>query len=136
MKKLFVIFCFFSLAATCQNQKKTTKENPCDPTIICTMEFKVIKLEIVDSEGNPVQLDEYYTEIEDKKIIVDKDLIGNPNGIYPVASDDEMDKVSFEGDKLTFIGLLNGEKVVKHTLVIGKDCCHIQLIKGEQKIEL
>ncbi|WP_375578826.1 hypothetical protein ABWH96_17650 [Marivirga tractuosa] len=136
MKNLFIIFCFFSLAATCQDQNKSAKDNPCEPDIICTMEFKVLKLQILDQEGNPVQLDSYYTEFQDFNVTIDEELTQLEEGFYPIATDGEMDSVNFEGREATFFGIKNGDTIVKHKVVIGKDCCHILLIEGEQKITL
>lgn len=124
------------MAATCQDQNKSIKDNPCDPDVICTMEFRVIKLQIQDKDGNPVQLDSYYTEFKDFNVTIDEELTQLEEGFYPVATDGEMDSVSFEGMEVTFIGIRNGSKVVKHNMIIGKDCCHIQLIEGEEKITI
>lgn len=136
MKNLLIIFCFFSLAATCQDQNTSNKDNPCDPDVICTMEFRVIKLQIQDQDGNPVQLDSYFTEFKDFNVTIDEELTQLEEGFYPVATDGEMDSVSFEGMEVTFIGTRNGSKVVQHKMILGKDCCHIQLIKGEEKITI
>ncbi|SMG28498.1 hypothetical protein SAMN05661096_01712 [Marivirga sericea] len=139
MKNLFLIFCFFSLAATCQDQNSTSvdsKENPCPPDVICTMEFRVLKLQIVDQSGSPVQLDSYYTEFSDFNVTIDEELTQLEEGNYPVATDGEMDSVDFEGKVVTFIGIKNGSKIVEHKMVIGKDCCHIILVEGEQKITI
>jgi hypothetical protein len=139
MKNLLIIFCFFSLAATCQDEgsnSNDSKENPCPPDIICTMEFRVLKLQIVDQEGNPVQLDGYYTEFRDFNVTIDEELTQLEQGVYPIATDGEMDSLDFDGQDATFIGFKNGAKVVEHKMVIGKNCCHILLIEGEQKITI
>jgi hypothetical protein len=136
MKNLLIIFCFFSLAATCQDQNKIDKDNPCDPDVICTMEFRVIKLQILDQDGNPVQLDSYYTEFKDFNVTIDEELTQLEEGFYPVATDGEMDSVSFDGMEVTFIGNRNGSIVVQHKMIIGKDCCHIQIVEGEEKITI
>tara|TARA_R110002012_G_scaffold252147_3_gene430849 strand:+ start:64012 stop:64392 length:381 start_codon:yes stop_codon:yes gene_type:complete len=124
------------MAATCQDQNKSNKDNPCDPDVICTMEFRVIKLQIQDQHGNPVQLDSYYTEFKDFNVTIDQELTQLEEGFYPVATDGEMDSVSFEGKTVIFVGVKNGEKVVTQEMLIGKDCCHILLVEGVEKVTI
>lgn len=139
MKNFLVLFCFISMAATCQ--KNTTKSQdstrePCDPTIICTMEFKIIKLQITNESGEPVVLDDFYTQMEGEQLVIPKDLYELKNGKYPVATDAQMKDLDFEGNKLFFVGFHDGKEVVRHQMIIGKDCCHIQHIEGEQTIKI
>lgn len=136
MKNVLIILCFISMAATCQDQNKSVADNPCDPDVICTMEFRVIKLQILDRDGMPFQLDSYYTKFADFNLTINEELTQLEEGYYPIATDGEMDSVSFEGQKVTFVGIKDGTKLVEHEMVIGKDCCHIILVKGEDKIEL
>lgn len=135
MKNLLVIFCFISMAATCQdkNSKSQDKKNPCDPNIMCTMEFRIIDLEIRDNAGEAIILDEFYSEVDGEKIEIPDDVYELNDGFYPVATDGQMEVLDFDGNEVTFYGMLNGETVVKHKMIIGKDCCHIQLVEGEQK---
>lgn len=137
MKNPLVIFCFISMAATCQDKNSKTqdkKENPCDPGIMCTMEFKIIELEIKNNEGEPIILDEFYSEVDGEKIEIPQDVYELKDGFYPVATDGQMKVLNFDGDKVVFIGIISGKKVVEHEMVIGKDCCHILHVEGEKKI--
>ena len=135
MKNLFILFCFISMAATCQDKNsKDKKENPCDPYIMCTMEFRIINLEIRSDAGEAVILDEFYSEINGDKIEIPDDVYQSKDGFYPVATDRQMKVLDFEGNEIVFFGLIEGEIVVEHKMTIGKDCCHIQLIDGEEKI--
>ena len=139
MKNLLIIFCFISMAATCQDknsQTKDQKENPCDPDIMCTMEFRIIDLKVLNESGEVIILEEFYTEIDGEKIEIPEDVYEASSGSYPVATDGHMKKIKFEGSNVVFIGLKNNEIVVKHTMIIGKDCCHIQLVEGDQEIVL
>ena len=139
MKNLLVIFCFFSLAATCQDQNSDSKDsnkNPCSPDIICTMQFKIINLEIENGEGEPIVLDEFYSKIDDKTIEIPYDVYELKEGLYPVVTDGQMAALEFEGTEIIFFGLINGETVVEHKMTIGKDCCHIELLDGDKKIIL
>ena len=140
MKNLLMLFCFVSMAATCQDNNKSStqdkKENPCDPDIMCTMEFRIINLEIRDKAGEAIILDEFYSEIDGEKIEIPDDVYEPNNGIYPVATDGQMDVLDFDGNEVIFYGMLNGKNVVEHKMVIGKDCCHILLVEGEKKITI
>lgn len=139
MKNLLILFCFFSMAATCQDNNSDStdsKENPCPPDIICTMEFKIINLEIISKSGKPIILDEFYITIENTKIEIPDDVYESKDGIYPVATDGQMEHLDFDGNEVSFFGLIVGETVVVHKMIIGKDCCHIQLVEGEEKITL
>lgn len=139
MKNLLMLFCFISMAATCQDNNsgaKNKKENPCDPDIMCTMEFRIINLEITDNEGKVIVLDDFYSEIDGEKIEIPDDVYESKNGIYPVATDGQMDVLDFDGNEVIFYGIINGETVVEHKMKIGKDCCHVLHIEGENKITI
>jgi len=127
------------MAATCQDNNSSTqdkKENPCDPDIMCTMEFRIIDLEIKNDGGDAIILDEFYSEIDGEKIDIPDDVYESKNGIYPIATDGQMEVLDFDGSEVIFYGLINGETVVEHKMIIGKDCCHILLVEGEKKITI
>ncbi len=139
MRNLFILFCFISMAATCQDNKSKTQdkdENPCAPDIMCTMEFKIIDLEIKNSAGEAIVLDKFDTEIDGEEIEIPTDVYELSNGSYPVITDSQMKDLDFEGKKVVFFGLINGKIEVEHQMIIGKDCCHIQLVKGETNITI
>lgn len=139
MKNLLILFCFISMAATCQDKSSNSQsqnENPCPPDIICTMEFRIINLEIRDKAGEAIILDEFYSEMDGDKIEIPVDVYEPKNGIYPVVTDGQMEILDFDGNEVIFYGMLNGETVVEHKMVIGKDCCHILLVEGDKKITI
>lgn len=133
MKKI-LMFCCFATAFSCQEDISADQANPCTADIDCTREFRIINLEIVDQNGDPVIFDDYFTEFEDFNVKVQKDEFKIQDGFYPVASDGEMDQLDFEGKKAIFRVLRNGTPIIKHEMVIAKDCCHVLLISGEDKI--
>jgi len=107
----------------------------CKGDIICTENFVTVNLEIVDNSNAAVQLDDYYTLIESgTQFKIDKSESNPLEGIYPVASDAQLNLLSFEGTVLTFVGVIDNQNVVEHQMTIGKDCCHIQLVEGEDRI--
>ncbi len=136
IRSVLIIFVFVSLAATCQKKDSgaSNDQNPCDPGMMCTMEFRVLHLNVVDNDGTPVELDEYYTEFEDFRYTTERNEFQKKEGFYPVSDDGSMNKLSFTGEFGKFVGLKNGEKVVEQTLKIGKDCCHVLLMEGDKKL--
>ena len=139
MKNLLILFCFISMAATCQDNNSNIqdkKENPCDPDVMCTMEFRIINLEIRDENGEAIILDNFYSEIGNEKIEIPNDVYELQDGFYPVATDGQMKILDFEGEEVTFFGMLNSKTVVEHKMIIGKDCCHIIHMEGEKKITI
>lgn len=141
MKNLLFLFCVISMAANCQDNGSGTQdkeENPCDPDIMCTMEFKIIYLEIKNAAGEPFIFDEFYITKGSDRIEAADDVYQPKSNSYPVATDELMSKLSFDGDTLSFVGVKekkNGEEDIwVHQMVIGKDCCHIQLIDGDTEI--
>ncbi len=137
MRLLLIFLSFISMAATCQDKKsKTQKENPCDPNIMCTQVFVTVDLQLEGKDGQPVMLDSFYSLINGEKISPEQDDYQSKNGFYPVATDNEMPKLDFEGTEVEFIGEKNGKKVISHKMIIGKDCCHIEKVSGEEKVIL
>jgi len=139
MKNLLILFCFISMAATCQDQNansKDSKENPCTPDIICTMEFRIINLEINNNSGEAVALDKFYSEINGEKVEIPDDVYEQQNGTYPVATDGQMKDLDFDGNEVIFFGEMDGKVVIEHKMIIGKDCCHIQLVEGQKEVTI
>ncbi|MBK6266226.1 hypothetical protein JKA74_14365 [Marivirga sp. S37H4] len=137
MRKLLILLSFISLAATCQDKKSSDAktENPCDPDIMCTMVFATVDVQIVNEAGEPVKFDKYYSVIDGEIInLQEQDDYQQENGYYPVATDNEMSKVDFEGTEVEFVGEKNGKEIISTKMIIGKDCCHIQKISGDETI--
>jgi hypothetical protein len=136
MKSCLILLAFISMAATCQNTNKSSanEENPCDPDMMCTMEFRVLELTLVNEEGTPVFLDDFYTEFGEFTFREQRNEYQIKEGSYPVANDGNMDKLSFKGEAAVFIGIVNGEKIIEHKLKIGKDCCHVVLMGGKEQV--
>ncbi|HET8860374.1 hypothetical protein [Marivirga sp.] len=129
----FVVLFAFSFIS-CEEEKVDADDCQRE-LLLCTEEFKTILLEIVDSEGNPVVLDDFYTFYDSrKKFEYEYNEAQAIEGIYPVITDAEIDELEREGTTLIFVGVKNGDNLVEHQMVIGHDCCHIQLIEGEANI--
>lgn len=125
-------FIFFS---SCNNDNESNE--PCIGNQICTTERINITVSVVDLEGDPVILDDYYTFIDSRtRIEPDSSIQQVTEGVYPVASDANMDLIAYEGTTVVFVGVLEGENVIENTMVIEKDCCHISLLRGETELIL
>lgn len=107
----------------------------CEQTVACTEIFVSISVEITDTAGQPVALDHAYTFIDSRNKIEFQISDNNRTiGVYRVADDSHMDDFDFEGTTVIFVGEKNGKNIVEHQMVIGKDCCHILLIAGDDEI--
>lgn len=132
--QLFLLLFSFSFISC---EEENVDSDDCKDTIICTEEFKTISLEITNSDGDPVVLDDFYTFYDSrKKFEYELNDIQQGLGIYPVLTDAEMDEIEKEGTTLIFVGEKDGRNIVEHQMVIGHDCCHVQLIEGQDKIEI
>lgn len=131
---LFVLVAFPLLS--CQDENLDADN--CDlSTRICTEEFRTISLEVTNQEGDPLVLDEFYTFLDSRKKFEFELNDGHIlTGIYPVITDAEIEELERKGTTLIFVGERNGKNLVEHQMVIGHDCCHVQLIEGENKIEI
>ena len=127
-----VAILFLFIANSCKEV-----EQPDCSAVACTKEYRSISLTINDKDGNPVVLDDYYTFIDSRnRFKIEQGDLSIPNGIYPVVSDGEMDQLSFEGTILIFVGVNDGQNIVEQQFLVGKDCCHIELISGETTFQL
>jgi hypothetical protein len=125
-----IFISFFS----CTDENSPAGE--CDLKLsICTEEFRSITLEIEDFDGNPVILENFYTFLDSrKKFDFELDDFQLESGTYPVITDSELEELDREGTVLIFVGEIDGKNIVEHQILIGHDCCHAQLIEGDDKI--
>jgi hypothetical protein len=117
--------------------KEEVIEVDCGANSLCTTEFVTITLEIATSEGEPVVLDNFYTFLDSrKKFEFELTDSMKARGLYLVITDSELSELEREGSTLIFVGEKDGKNLVEHQMVIGHDCCHVQLIEGANKITL
>ncbi|WP_375578827.1 hypothetical protein ABWH96_17655 [Marivirga tractuosa] len=126
----FMALTFFSCEEDAVNNDDCNLESR-----ICTEEFRLILLEITTPQGEPVVLDDFYTFLDSrKKFEFDLDDFQLGSGTYPVITDAELEELNREGTTFIFVGEKDGKNLVEHQMVIGHDCCHVQLIEGDNKI--
>ncbi|WKK79455.1 hypothetical protein [Marivirga arenosa] len=132
---LFVLisaFLFFS----CEEESNSLEDCNLESRI-CTEEFRSVELEIVDDNGEYVELDNFYTFFDSrKKFEFSRNTFQQENGLYPVITDAELKELNQEGSVLVFVGEIEGKNVIEHQMLIGHDCCHVELIQGETKLIL
>lgn len=127
MKHFFAFLLLSSFTFTaCDGIFKTNDCNNCDD-IACTEEFKMIAIDVVDTDGTPIKLNDYkitFTKTGDAvSLNQDDQLI---YGKYILATDAMMADLECDGTKITFSYSLDGKSYTNETFLIGKDCCHLQ----------
>lgn len=131
MKNLFIIlFLAFSTLA-CKKDR-----DQCPTNMACTMEYRMITVDVKDSLGNPVALD--YYEVYVQGSLIPLNLIDNPSwqaGTYVIIADDKMNILDrYEPTTLRFDGYLETELVVREHYVVTHDCCHVVLHSGPTEV--
>ena len=130
----YIIGCFsLLLFISCEEEN----EDNCTVNRICTDIFSTVTIQVTDQNGEPVILDNYYTFFDQRKRFDFTDssfLLGE--GVYVVATDNEMPDINFDGTNAVFVGQINGDNVVEEPLILGKDCCHIELVQGKTEIQI
>lgn len=108
----------------------------CDLIEVCTDDYRVIVIQVIDDSGNPVVFDEFsVTNLTtgEPVVITWLGLIGSG---YIIAEDAMFDNLPQEGHCIQLEGSINGEILVQQSFRVGHDCCHVTLLSGPEIIEL
>lgn len=109
--------------------------NPDCNGVGCTHNFASVPLEIVDNNGNPVVLDNFYTQDKNgNKLNPDLYSYEPFTASYTVINDGWVVGHQKTFVKLSFVGFKNGIKVVDEPFEINTDCCHIAKASGRDRI--
>lgn len=154
MKFLPIIFTTTALLSftACSIFKKNSKENKdnntittemnikdeCPDDLICTMDFRAIEVNVENANKNqPIDMAKlHFPEAMQNKVkMCTINFIGEQCKVI-IADDSEMGHFKKEGVKVNLILYSKGNAVATHEYVIGHDCCHIKLIKGENLIKI
>ncbi len=128
MKYHFLIFAALALLTSCSDEE--TGPDGCPSFNICSTEFKSISIELVDLQGKPYLLDEYYI----KNVSTGEKLIPKyPNmdsapkelGFYHILDDNDTRETTKSGVDFQFTGLKAGTIKFQKTIKIAHDCCHV-----------
>ena len=131
MKKLMIFTALFLLIglSSCEEDSQPLE---CATDLICTEQLVSFAFQPTNGQGEPLILDNYYTQNLDNGNSYDfnNPSFSNTPGFYIVISDSQMNEIEADGTRIRFIGEVNGEIVVQQDFVVGHDCCHITQVSG------
>ncbi len=130
--RYLTVFLVLILFTSCSKEET----NPCTAKFACA-EAVTLSVEVFDLNGEPVILDNYYTFIDQRNRFDFTDSSYNlGEGVYVIATDNQKPQIDFNGTNVVFVGELNGVNVIEQPFILGKDCCHINLVQGETTIQI
>ena len=105
---------------------------------VCTMEFRMVQVRVVDSGGQPAAgLATVVRNVSTGRTVdVSQDAGGTlAPGTYTVVSDSNVEDVTEAGDRLTFRAT-GGGRTAEGIFVVGRDACscHIDRREGPEEI--
>lgn len=129
-KKLFAVSLALLFCSTrCESNKQ------CPEDIICTMIFKSIAVEIVDSQGEYVWLSRAELRSDYLDAPIDVLAEASPGMPYQIINDGHMKFLNhLQARTFHLKGWINDSLVVKESYEIRHDCCHVVLESGPEKI--
>ena len=107
---------------------------------ICSEEYRTIVVEIKDSEGEPVILDDYKVV----EVSIGRDLTTRQDdavsirgrGFYPLFTDLYAQEFRQQQIQIKFTGFIDGVEVVSEVYTVGADCCHVYYVAGDLELEI
>ena len=129
---LFSLFLLIVFATAC-NKKKLP--DSCEG-VMCTANFAMISVNIVDSVGNPFLPQKVETvNMQNDVVLVDTNASIPFQNMYNVLTDSEKDILGINIEN-TFIYHVyqNNNIVATDTFIIKADCCHIIKVKGNNTL--
>lgn len=137
------LVCVFSFAATFLFACTAIKTKPVEcGQMICTQEFRMVQVKFKDAAGNPVMVKDYsaINKRTGESTLQNNDpATVNNQGIYIVASDADVRKLSESGDiiNVTATHPTTNNKVTAEFVVKGGACaCHITKVSGPSEVVL
>ncbi len=112
----------------------SSDDGDCSGDLICTTEFRIISVEVLDSERNLVIFDEFRVKNLQTDELIEIDW--EPGDHYPIADDSMRNDLPAEGHLIELVGYIDGQEVLREAYLVGQDCCHITLLEGETTIQL
>lgn len=102
--------------------------------VACTDDFRAVSITLTDAQGTPVTLTDYYTIRESTQENIRDNGANTEDGRYNVLTDSYQPSLVNQQDRFTFVGIINGNEVVRETFTISADCCHIDYITGNREV--
>jgi hypothetical protein len=109
-----------------------------DDEIMCTMDFRMITIDVVDENDEQTELDEYYVTLSntgDTVLRYTDEHLEYLGGVI-IFTDNEMKHTDTKGKIFTFTAYLDSAQVINEDYLIRHDKCHIELVSGKTKITL
>ena len=94
----------------------------------------MVTVQVKDTNGNPVALDEYYTIRETTGEKLPKYSNGLQDGTYSVVDDNFIGTLKKGYEGLRFVGKKNGVEVVNEIYEVEGDCCHVNKRSGKETV--
>ena len=130
MKRLLPILLFF--AASCSTIHHTPQADK-----ICTTEFRMVRVQFKDTQGNNVTVTNFKAINKRTGILMKQPDDDGLPGYYTVASDADLHTLSTKGDIIEVSARdVNTGKAISGSYVIsgGADACHIEKLSGPEVI--
>jgi hypothetical protein len=126
MKKILVLLSAPLFLLSCDKDKEET-------SVICTADFRMIRLKVKGTNDNIITLDSAYTtRISNNQRFVSQQQ-GGP-GYYVVMDDSYQQELAETEDNFRFTGWKNNQLVVNELYRIGADKCHIYKKSGADSV--
>jgi len=116
------------------------QQKPACATQVCTMEFRTIAIKFLDKDGHQITVDGYKSLDKRTNVVLHDNAVLVP-GVYPpyynVASDNDLSKLSDDGDDIEISGTNSVTGQTKTTVVkVSGGCnCHVSRISGPDSLK-
>lgn len=132
--KFLAVIAFICFACESENDDL----NECSPTRVCTLEFRIATVQIIDHNQNGVVFDEWTVQNlgNGNFYNFDLELSAISSGHYVIATDGIMDEIMKSGSIIRFVGQIDNEIKLEYNFSIGHDCCHIVPIDVPETITI
>ncbi len=132
LKTALILACaFLSMNCACRRHDERFS---CPDDVTCTAMFAMVDIQ-VQSDGQPIHLDDVYTVRESNGEIIRPPQIMNSLGHYIVLDDSYQRNLANRTEQFRFVGMKDGRQVVSQPFSIGADCCHIRKETGPEQVE-
>ena len=102
--------------------------------LICTTEFKIITTSVMNADSEIVILDDFKVIDSDNEedVTISESLysleLAQETGQYPIVADGSIELNKKR--KMTFIGFINNQEVIRSSYEAEEECCGVNLISG------
>lgn len=112
----------------------SSDDSGCSRDGVCTLEFRTIVVEVLDSNGNRVNFDEFtVTNLQTGERV---ELEWEQGDLYPIADDSMTNDIPQGGQQFELVGFIGGFEVLRQVYLVGSDCCHIVLLDGDTTVRI